>query len=112
MTAPAGAVTGPDSRELLPQTTSGVEGGPPDDVATAAKVKSPVETAVPPAVETEMVRVAAGACGFVVALMVVALVTVKPEVVVVPNLTDVVPRKPVPVTVTGALTRWSGREPV
>ena len=42
----------------------------------------------------------AATCGLVVALSVVGLVTVKLLAVVVPNLTDVAPKRPVPVMAT------------
>ena len=65
----------------------------------ATKAKSWLDAPEPPTVVTEMAAVAA-ACGLVVALMVVALVTVKPGAVVAPKLTDEAPMKPVPVMVT------------
>ena len=67
--------------------------------AAATKANSPVEVAVPLAVVTEILTVAA-AWALVLAVMEDALVTVNVAAVVVPNLISLTPLKPVPCTVT------------
>ena len=71
-------------------------------VGGGTNLKFPVDVAVPPTVVTEILTVAAE-WGFVLALIVVAFVTVYVAAVVVPNLTALAPVKLVPVTVTVVL---------
>ena len=68
-------------------------------VGGGTNLKFPVDVAVPPTVVTEILTVAAE-WGFVLALIVVAFVTVYVAAVVVPNLTALAPVKLVPLMVT------------